>query len=162
MATGKYPQPTAGALIFNPKGEVLLVQSHKWRGKWVMPGGRIQAGEKIVDALKREIIEETGLKIYDIKFVNFLEFIYDKHFWRKKHFIFLDFACKTKDSKVKLNDEAEKFCWVKPEKASKMPVEPYTKRAIRTYLRQSIFHSSFPGSQPHSDPGSLAIDDPGK
>jgi nucleoside triphosphatase len=29
----KYSEPTVGALIFNPEGKVLLIKSHKWRGK---------------------------------------------------------------------------------------------------------------------------------
>jgi len=36
-----YPEPTVGGLIFNPAGELFLMQSHKWWGKWVVPGGHI-------------------------------------------------------------------------------------------------------------------------
>ena len=70
----------------------------------------------MTNALKREIKEETGLKIDKIKFICFQEFIFDKIFWKRKHFIFFDFACKTKSTKVKLNEEGQKYIWVKPAK----------------------------------------------
>ena len=132
----KYPEPTVGALIFNRKGELLLVKSHKWKGKYVIPGGHIELGETIEQALKREVKEETGLNINGIRFVQLQEFIFDKRFWKKRHFIFLDYACKTSSKKVRLNDEAQEFVWASVKKALKLPIEPYTRRAIETCRRK--------------------------
>ncbi len=39
--------------------------------------------------------EETSLDIYDIEFLLFQEFIYDERFWKRSHFLFFDYACKT-------------------------------------------------------------------
>jgi nucleoside triphosphatase len=69
----KYPEPTCGAIIFNRNNKIFLMRSHKWHGKYVIPGGHIELGEKMKDSLKREIKEETGLEIYGIKFVCFHE-----------------------------------------------------------------------------------------
>ena len=139
----KYPEPTVGALIFNPEGKILLIKSHKWRGKYVIPGGHIELGEKMEEALKREIKEETGLDIFDIKFICFQEFIFDNVFWKKKHFIFFDFACKTNSNEVKLNSEAEEFLWVNLEEALKLNLEPYTKRTIEEYLKKKAGEMAF-------------------
>lgn len=51
----KYPEPIVGALIFNNKDEIFLMKSHKWEGKYVIPGGHIELGETIEEALKREV-----------------------------------------------------------------------------------------------------------
>ncbi len=59
----KYPDPTVGALIFNPEDKVLICKSHKWNDQYVIPGGHIELGEKMEDALKLEVLEETGLFI---------------------------------------------------------------------------------------------------
>lgn len=134
MPDQQFPEPTCGALIFNSEGKVFLMKSHKWRDKYVIPGGHVELGEKIEDSLKREIKEETGLDIYDIKFLCFQEFIFDDTFWKKKHFIFFDFACKTNSTKVELNSEGQEFVWVSVEGALKLS-EPYTKNAIQEYLR---------------------------
>jgi len=39
MSEQASPEPTVGILIFNPKGELLLLKSHKWPGRYVVPGG---------------------------------------------------------------------------------------------------------------------------
>lgn len=136
MAKQEFPRTTVGALVFNPEGKVFLMKSYKWRGKYVMPGGHIELGEKMEEALKREIKEETGLDIYDIEFIYFQEFIFDKAFWKKRHFIFLDFACKTKSTKVELDSEGQEYVWVSLKEALKLPVEPYTRRAIKEYMKK--------------------------
>jgi len=58
-----HPEPIAGALIFDSRGKIFLTKSHKWHDKYVIPGGHIGLGERAVDALRREIKEETGLEI---------------------------------------------------------------------------------------------------
>ena len=88
MTKQKYPEPTVGALIFNSDGKIFLMKSHKWRDKYVIPGGRVELGERIEDALKREIKEETGLKIHDVEFICFQEFIFDDFFWKKNILFF--------------------------------------------------------------------------
>jgi len=136
MTEQRYPEPTVGALIFNAQDKLFLMSSHKWRGKWVVPGGHIELGERMEDALRREIKEETNLEIRDLEFVCFQEFVYDKRFWKPCHFIFFDFACRTDATDVQLNDEAQEYVWVTLDDATKMPVEHYTAVAIREYLRK--------------------------
>ncbi|XP_035392048.1 8-oxo-dGDP phosphatase NUDT18 isoform X2 [Electrophorus electricus] len=51
------------AVIFNTKGEVLMVQEVKREcyGHWYLPAGRMEAGESIIEALQREVREEAGV-----------------------------------------------------------------------------------------------------
>lgn len=109
----KYPEPTVGAIIFNPDNKILLCKSHKWNNEYVIPGGHIELGEKMEEALKREIFEETGLEIYDIELISLKESIFSDTFHEEKHFIFIDYICKTNSYEVTLNDEAEEYEWVK-------------------------------------------------
>ncbi len=136
MGKQQYPEPTVGALIFNQEGKALLVKSDKWRDKYCIPGGHIELGETMEDALRREIKEETGLDIYDLEFVMMQEFIFDEAFHEQRHFIFLDFVCKTdaNESEVVLNFESQEFIWVSLEEASRLLVDPYTRRLIETLV----------------------------
>jgi len=77
MADQQFPEPTVGIFIFNHKGEVLLLQSHKWPGVYVVPGGHVELGGRLEETAVREAKEETGLEIYDLEFINFQQFIYD-------------------------------------------------------------------------------------
>jgi nucleoside triphosphatase len=129
----RFPEPTVGALILNQADKVFLMQSHKWHDQYVVPGGHIELGETMEDALRREIMEETGLPIRDIEFVALQEFIYDEAFHKKdQHFIFIDFVCHTDagEGEVVLNEEAEEYIWASMDEALALPLEPYTRRLI--------------------------------
>jgi nucleoside triphosphatase len=136
MGDQQFPEPTVGALIFNAQGQLFLMRSHKWRGKHVIPGGHIELGETMEQALRREVKEETNLEIRDIEFVCFQEFIHDDRFWKRRHFIFFDYACRTDATDVVLNDEAQDYIWVDLERVRDLPVEHYTAVTIEEYLKR--------------------------
>src|SRR5215212_11975083 len=59
---------TAGAVIFNDRREVLLLK-HRFRAGsgWGLPGGFMEKGEQPIDALRRELREEIGMEVDDVK-----------------------------------------------------------------------------------------------
>ena len=134
MADQIFPEPTVGVFIFNKANELLLVKSHKWLGKYVVPGGHVELGERLEQAAVREAKEETGLDIHDLQFINFQQFIHDPAFWKHKHFIFFDFVCKTDSLEVKLNDEAQEHIWVKPDAALHLPLDSYTRTSVEKII----------------------------
>jgi nucleoside triphosphatase len=134
MAEQQFPEPTVGVFIFNQQGELLLLQSHKWPGAYVVPGGHVELGERIEEAAVREAKEETGLDIYDLEFINFQQFIYDPAFWKQRHFIFFDYAAKTDSTDVVLNDEAQEYIWIAPQEALGLELDTYTRTSIEAYL----------------------------
>ena len=133
--TGKQaPRVCIGVIILNSRGELLLLRSHKFKNKWIVPGGGIEWGEQAEDTAKREALEETGLRITDITFLGAEECIFPAEFHKQQHFIFFDFYAKTFDTQVTLNDEAEEFRWIRPEKASTMDLNTSTRGFIKKYL----------------------------
>lgn len=71
----KYPKIAIGAIIVNKEGKIFLMKGKKFENKYIPPGGHIEWGEKMEDALKREVKEETGLDIYDFSLLNNYEFV---------------------------------------------------------------------------------------
>jgi nucleoside triphosphatase len=132
-----FPEPTVGILIFNPKGEILLLKSHKWPDRYVVPGGHVELGERLEQTVIREALEETGLNVHDLHFLCWQEFVYDPAFWKRRHFIFFDFACRSDSQDVQLNDEAEDYVWISPEKAFDLPLDTYTRNALLEFIKTS-------------------------
>ena len=123
------PLSTVGALIFNHQDEMLLIRTHKWSNLWGIPGGKIKWGETSEAALRREIMEETSLKITDIEFVLVQDCIHSQEFYHDAHFVLLNYTCRcvAKSPKVVLNDEGREFRWLDFAGAKKMPLNTPTK-----------------------------------
>jgi len=133
MEKRQYPEPTVGGLIFNTAGKVLLLKSDRWKNRYSIPGGHIELGEKMEDALRREVLEETGLEVYDVRFIGIQQFIFEEAFNEKKHFIFMDYSCRTASDEVKLNWEHQEYVWTDMDEAFELPLDPYTEKLLSEY-----------------------------
>lgn len=95
-------------------------------------------GEKIEDAVKREVKEEVGLDV-ELETVLFVqEAIFPNEIPKRedKHFIFLECVCKTNSSDVKMDGiEIESYIWIDPKEAMKLNVNSFTKIFIRKYFK---------------------------
>lgn len=115
-------------MIFNPDDKILLCKSAKWNDQYVIPGGHIERGERMEDALRREIREETGLELYDIQLISLQESIDSDTFEESRHFIYIDFVCRTLQYEVTLDDEADAYCWVSLEEIEHLDLGGYTRQ----------------------------------
>lgn len=78
---------TTMVVVKNEKGEVLFLEREKnWKGI-TFPGGHVENGESIIECAKREILEETGLEITDLKIKGLVNWYNEE-----KHERFLVFA----------------------------------------------------------------------
>ena len=130
------PLATVGAVIFNTAGEALMVRTDKWSGLWGIPGGKIKWGETSEDALRREIREETALEIEQIKFVLVQDCIASPEFYHEAHFVLLNYTCVcVGEPRVKLNEEAREFRWLKPAAARELPLNTPTRILLLAVLK---------------------------
>src|SRR5438128_6480409 len=141
--TQAFPEPTVGALIVNDLGKILLARSHKWFDRYTLPGGHIEVGETMVDAVKREVKEEVGLDVDVVDLLLMQEAIFAPEFYKKKHFIFIDFYCKSKNEQVKLDQkEIQDYLWVYPGTAYNLRLDSFTRKTIDRYLEKKHGSSS--------------------
>src|SRR5713226_9109322 len=141
--TQVFPEPTVGALIVNNEGKILLAKSHKWFDKYTLPGGHIEVGESMTDAVRREVKEEVGLDVEVVEMLLVQEAIFAPEFYKKKHFIFIDFYCKSNDQQFKLDqDEIQDYIWVYPGAAYNLKLDSFTRKTLDRYLERGRGSSS--------------------
>ena len=61
MSAVRYPELIVGAILVNAQDQVLVARFSKVEGRYAIPGGHVEYGETVAQALVRETIEETGL-----------------------------------------------------------------------------------------------------
>lgn len=124
-------------MIVNKEGKILLAKSHKWFDKYTLPGGHIEVGETMEEAVKREVKEEVGLDVKVGEMLTMQEAIFAKEFWKKKHFIFFDFLCRTDDQPVKLDQkELQDYVWEYPGAAFNLTLDSFTWKTVAKYLQR--------------------------
>lgn len=114
MSPRPKPELAVSAAIFRD-GNVLLVRraGAPAKGFWTLPGGRVEVGERLVDAVTREVMEETGLTIDVIGLAGYRESILpDAVGDRGRHFVILPFAARWIAGDVTLNDELDDSRWL--------------------------------------------------
>lgn len=128
-----HPIATVGALVIGPDDRLLMIRTYKWSNKWGIPGGKIKTDEKALDALHREIREETGLALRDVEFVLVQDCIHSREFFKRAHFLLLNYFARTDSTEVVLNEEADEYRWVTPEEAAAMDLNHPTRILLEAY-----------------------------
>jgi len=130
-----YPEPVVRPIIYNEKGEVLLIQCPMWEDYWHIPGGHIELGETSEHALKREIKEKIGLELDNIEFIGWQDAIELETFHKKKHFIFFNYCARMSSGKMIKSDEVVEYKWILPDEALKiLKIHSTTIKTIKFYL----------------------------
>lgn len=141
MATSRtYPnRPLVGAGALIHRGNrVLLVKRRRPpnRGAWVFPGGLVELGESVEDAVIREVKEETGITIRLERLLGvFTEVRQDPDRRVKYHYVIVDYAAEPKDSRVKLNDESSAYGWFTPTGIRGLAVSKNIMKCIKEFER---------------------------
>jgi ADP-ribose pyrophosphatase YjhB (NUDIX family) len=113
------PELAVSAAIFRD-GKVLLVRRARPPGKGLhsLPGGRVEFGETLAEALQREVAEETGLTIRVIGLAGWREVLPTKP--AEGHYIVMSFAACWIAGEAILNDELDAFAWAAPKPPSEL------------------------------------------
>ena len=134
----EYPMIGVGALIFR-EGRMLLVKRSKEPGKglWSIPGGRLELGETIVEAVKREVFEECGVQIDIVRILEVMDNIQRDNDGRiRYHFILIDMLANYISGEPEAQSDADECRWVTPEELDKLDMSPRLRAVIVREIRR--------------------------
>src|ERR1043166_2046058 len=99
-------------------GRILLVRRARAPGRDLFgwPGGVVEAGEPLAEAVAREVLEKTGLTVEPVQLAGYREVITrDSEERVERHFVILPFACRWRAGEASPSDEVAETRWVKPD-----------------------------------------------
>ena len=102
-----------GALIFRGD-EILLVERGRepLKGQWSLPGGAVETGERLEDAITREVREETGLEIVPVQLALIFERIMpDADGNAEYHYVLVDYLCEIRGGALCAGDDSNCAGW---------------------------------------------------
>jgi mutator protein MutT len=123
----------AGKAVIRRNGRILLLQRSLQSGfdpgRWELPGGKIDLGEDLVEALRREIQEEVGLvTTIGRPFKTW-------HFTKEPFWVTgVTFVCEYVSGDVKLSSEHHAFEWIEPDGYVRFPLATAMEEQIKSYL----------------------------
>lgn len=96
-------------------GRALLIEraSEPLKGSWSLPGGVVEAGERLADAVRREVREETGLEVEPVRMVEIFERIMpDPQGRTEYHYVLIDYLCRVTGGQLRAASDASQARWV--------------------------------------------------
>ncbi len=86
------------------------------KGVWSLPGGAVEVGEYLKDAIRREVREETGLEVEAVSVAEIFERIMPDPSGRTEyHYVLIDYICKVTGGELRAASDASRAVWVRRE-----------------------------------------------
>ncbi|MGE0865545.1 MAG: NUDIX hydrolase [Vicinamibacterales bacterium] len=131
----EYPsQPVVGVGAVVVRGDRVLIvrRAHEPRkGEWSLPGGVLELGESLGEAVRREVLEETGLQVEIGPMIEPLERIHRDADGRVRfHFVIVDFACRSDAGDAVAGSDAEAVAWAGMGELAAYGVNPHAVAVI--------------------------------
>jgi 8-oxo-dGTP diphosphatase len=134
----KRPLVGVGAIILR-RDRILMAQRGKepLKGWWSLPGGALEIGESLKDAVCREVREETGLEIRPLGVFEISErIIRDSDAVAEYHYVLIDYICRVTGGSLRPGDDVCQVEWVSRKDLPKLQITEGTLGVIEKAFRK--------------------------
>jgi 8-oxo-dGTP diphosphatase len=136
-----FPIPGVAAVTIH-KGKVLLVIRGKSPslGKWGIPGGAVEVGETVEQAVVREVMEETNVVVKPVKLIKVFDTIsHDSEGKVRVHYVLLEYLCEYVSGEVKAASDAPDAKWVPLKEMDSIDMMENTRRFVKQVAEKEGF-----------------------
>ena len=120
----KRPLVGVGAILFR-RDRILMAQRGKepLKGWWSLPGGAVELGESLRDAVCREVLEETGLEVEPVRqFEVFERIMRDAEGAPEYHYVLIDYVCRITGGSPHAGDDVAHVQWMRFEELAGLQI----------------------------------------
>jgi ADP-ribose pyrophosphatase YjhB (NUDIX family) len=121
------------------EGRVLLIRRGKppLQGRWVVPGGTVELGETLEEAVVRELREETGLEVRPRELVTVFDRILRDDGAVRYHYVIVDYWCERLSGTLRAGDDALDAAFVAPQALTSFQLPPKALEVVLDGLRRA-------------------------
>ncbi len=137
-----HPVLAVSGVIVNSDGRVLIVRrvQQPGNGLWSLPGGGVELGETLHDALHREIREECGFMIEIGGLLGAFDRIFpDQNGRIEYHYVILTYLCHSNSTQLEPGSEIDDFAWIAAAELANFTFTPGVEDFLRDGFRQGRF-----------------------
>ena len=132
------PLVGVGAIIFH-RGRILMAQRGKepLKGWWSLPGGALETGESLDAAVRREVLEETGLTVEPLRVFEIFERIMrDAAGAVEYHYVLIDYLCRVAGGEARAGDDVCRVEWMRRDELTGLQITEGTLAVIERAFRK--------------------------
>jgi mutator protein MutT len=121
------------------QGRVLLIRRGKepLYGRWVVPGGTVELGEPLDEALVREMREETGLEVEPLELLTVFDRIQRDGGQVLYHYVIVDYLCRWLSGEARAASDALEVAWAAPDELDRYDLPPKAFEVVQDALRRT-------------------------
>lgn len=139
------PIASVAAVLFSGNRVLLILRLNEpSKGRWSLPGGVVELGETVEDALAREVLEETGILARPEKLLTVFDSIVKDDEGRVRyHYVLSEYLCTLLGGELHAYSDVGQVRWVPVEELDSLEMSPGTRRFIKRVTEEHGFGEDF-------------------